>query len=85
MQTLADFIASILRGPGLWLRELSLAIPMSVARGFFLLYFFILLIWVLRMKKSATSGELSGISKPVDLRPYAAMLLIIQIVIYIVF
>lgn len=85
MQTIIDFVADILRVPGGFLRELTLQIPLSVAKGCFIAYFTILLIWVLTMKKSEVCGVLPGKAKPIDLRPYAAVALIGQIVIYWIF
>lgn len=84
MQNLADWIASILRVPGDWLRELTVAVPVNAARGIFLLYFSILLIWVITMKKSETSGTVPGKKKPLDLRYYAAAALVIQLILYYV-
>ena len=84
MQNLADWIASILRVPGDWLRELTVAVPVSAARGIFLLYFSILLIWVITMKKSETSGTVPGKKKPLDLRYYAAAAIIVQLILYYV-
>ena len=85
MQALADIIANYLRGPGEFLRELTLAIPMPVAKGIFLLYFAILLVWILTMRKSEMVGELPGKKTPINLRPYAAAAMIGQIVIYLIF
>lgn len=84
MQNLADWIASILRVPGDWLRELTVAVPVNAARGIFLLYFSILLIWVITMKKSETSGTVPGKKKPLDLRYYAAAAIIVQLILYYV-
>lgn len=85
MQTFADWMASILRGPGEFLREASLAIPLSAAKGIFIGYFVLLLVWVLTMRKSEVIGNLPGTSKTIDLRPYAAAALIGQILIYLAF
>lgn len=84
MQNLADCIASILRVPGDWLRQLTVAVPINAARGFFLLYFSILLIWVITMKKSETAGTVPGKKKPLDLRYYAAAAIIVQLILYAV-
>ncbi|HOJ59201.1 MAG TPA: hypothetical protein PK878_02850 [bacterium] len=85
MQYLADVIASILRIPGEALRELTMAIPLWMARGFFLLYFAILLVWILTMKRSEIVGNLEGRDKPLNLRPYAAAAIILQMIIYAYF
>lgn len=85
MQNLADCIASILRAPGDWLRQLTVAVPINAARGLFLLYFSILLIWVITMKKSETAGTVPGKKNPLDLRYYAAAAIIVQLILYAVF
>ena len=85
MQTLADSFANLLRGPGEALREATMAIPLSVAKGIFILYFTVLLVLVLTMRKSEVVGELPGKKTPIDLRPYAAAALIGQIAIYLIF
>ncbi|MHC4396697.1 MAG: hypothetical protein ACYS1A_13690 [Planctomycetota bacterium] len=84
-EKLADCIASILRVPGDWLRELTVAVSVDVARGIFLLYFVILLIWVVTMKSAETSGTVPGRRKPIDLRYFAAAALIVQLILYVVF
>ena len=85
MQYLADWVASILRVPGDWLRDLTVAVPLNAARGLFILYFLVLLIWVITMKKSETSGTVPGKKKPIDLRIYAAAALIVQLILYLKF
>ncbi len=85
MQTMADWIASILRGPGGLLREWTLQIPLTAAKGIFILYYLILLVWVLTMRRSEVTGILPGKKTTLDLRPYAAAALIGQIVIYLIF
>lgn len=85
MQSLFDFIASVLRVPGDWLRELVIAVPMSAVRVIFLVYYLVLLVWVMTMRKSEVCGALPGKKKPLNLRFYAALALIIQIVLYAVF
>lgn len=85
MQTLADTIAAVLRIPGEALRQWMMMIPLEVARGLFLLYYTILLVWVLTMNKSEVVGTLEGRTKPLNLRPYAAGAILLQIVIYYIF
>ena len=85
MQNLFDFIASILRVPADWLRELILAVPMNAIRWIFLFYYLVLLIWVLTINKSEVCGPLPGKKKPLNLRFYAAIAIIIQFVLYAVF
>ncbi|MBN2327094.1 MAG: hypothetical protein JXR73_08055 [Candidatus Omnitrophica bacterium] len=85
MQTLADWMASILRVPGEALREFTLQIPLSAAKGIYIFYYVILIIWVLKMRKSEVVGDLPGKKTPINLRPYAVVALIGQIVIYLIF
>ena len=85
MQALIDSIADLLRFPGDWLRNLSLLVPLWAAKGLFLLYPIILFIWVVLKDRSEVKGEVQLRKKEVDLRPYAAIALILQVVIYAVF
>ena len=85
MQSLANWIASLLRVPGDWLRELILAVPMNAARGLFLFYYLVLLIWVLTLKESEVCGTVPGKKKPLNLRPYAILALVVQLVLYAIF
>ncbi len=85
MQTLIDLIASLLRIPGDFLRELVIAIPLGVARMLFLLYFALLIFWVLTRPKSDVQGTLPISKKQIDLRPYAIVALSGQIIIYLMF
>ncbi|MGI6456326.1 MAG: hypothetical protein ACOX5R_12000 [bacterium] len=80
-----DIIADILRIPGEALRQLMLVIPLWLVRILFLAYPTVLLIWVFLMKRSETHGHVHGRESEVDLRPYAAVALISQIIIYAVF
>jgi len=82
---MADLIASYLRGPGDALREAVMAIPLSVAKGIFIVYFILLILWVLSMKKSEVEGPLHGVRKSINLRPYAVAALLGEIVIYAIF
>ena len=84
-ENLFDVIASILRVPGDWLREMILAIPMNAVRGIFLLYYLVLLIWILTLKDSEVCGTVPGKKKPLNLRPFAILALVIQLVLYAVF
>ncbi|MEW6237838.1 MAG: hypothetical protein AB1656_20825 [Candidatus Omnitrophota bacterium] len=85
MQNLIDGFASLIRLPGDALREAVVAIPLWAAKGIFLFYPLILLIWIYSMRESEVKGELPGAKKIIDLRPYAAASLIMQIVIYAIF
>ncbi|MBT7082623.1 MAG: hypothetical protein HN927_00050, partial [Candidatus Marinimicrobia bacterium] len=46
---LADTIANLFRGVGDMMRDWMLAIPMSVAKGVFIVYFFILIYWIIKL------------------------------------
>ncbi len=80
-----EFIVSILQIPGAFLREIILAIPLWVAKILFIIYPLLLLIWVLRMDKSEVKDDLPGTGKKIDLRPYVAVSLLGQVVIYLIF
>jgi len=85
MQNLVDGIASLIRIPGDALREAVVAVPLWAAKGIFLLYPLILLIWIYSMRESEVKGNLPGTDKVIDLRLYAAAALVMQIIIYAVF
>lgn len=85
MQSVADALAGILRTPADWLRGVALNVPMPAARGIFLCYFAVLLVWILFARKEDMIGDLGAGGKPVNLRPWAAAALLGQMVIYGVF
>ncbi len=82
---IADFFASILRVPGQILRDLAVSIDVTVAKGIFIAYFVLLILWVLSLRKEEVivTNERKGTS--VSLRPYAVLALLSQVVIYLVF
>ncbi len=80
---MAEFIASILSVPGEALRQLTLMIPLSVAKLIFVLYFAGIAVWVWTLKPSDVIGEVHGKDKPVDLRPYATASMIAMVIIYL--
>ncbi len=80
-----DWIVTVFYGPGELLRNLTLVIPMWLAKGFFILYPILLLVWVYNMRESEVKGELPGKRKAIDLRPYVAVSLIGQVFIYLYF
>ena len=82
---IADSLASILRVPGQILREAAIAIDVNVAKGIFIAYFLLLILWVLSLRKEevTVTNERKGTS--VSLRPYAILALLSQVVIYLVF
>lgn len=79
---MADYIVSILSIPGEALRQLTLMIPMSIAKLCFLAYFAGIGVWVWTLKKEDVIGEVHGRTKPVDLRPYATASMIAMLIIY---
>ncbi|MBZ0257593.1 hypothetical protein K8I31_16120 [bacterium] len=79
---MAEFIASILTIPGEALRQLTLMIPMSIAKLCYIAYFAAIGIWVWTLKKEDVIGEVHGRKKPVDLRPYATASMIAMVIIY---
>ncbi|MBC8215536.1 MAG: hypothetical protein H8E64_03385 [Candidatus Marinimicrobia bacterium] len=82
---IADSFANILRVPGDWLRGLVMAINITVARGFFILYFVLLIIWVSTLPKDEILLKMRSTGKEVNLRPYALAALTSQVIIYMIF
>ena len=82
---MVDLIVSLLQVPGEIMRNFILAIPLWIARGLFILYPVVLLWWIFSMEKSEVRDVIHGQTKPVDLRPFVAISLIGQIVIYLIF
>jgi len=68
---------------GDFVRELLLKVPLPLARGLFVLLMLALLIWVLTLpRKEVTRSESSDrISE--NLRVWAALALLIQVVVYV--
>jgi hypothetical protein len=68
---------------GDFFRELLLRIPLGAARGLFLVTLILLLVWVLtRSREETTNPDPAG--KAANLKPWAVLALLIQIVIYAV-
>lgn len=82
-QMIADPIAMALRVPGDALRQVAMMVPMWMAKGFFLLYYILVVIWVWVMKKERTVHPLPGREKPFDLRPLATVSMVCLIIITI--
>jgi len=82
--TVADAIANLFRGMGDVMRGWMLAIPLPVAKGVFIVYFLILIVWVIKLPDNEVTLALTG-GKIIHLRPYALASLIIMVLIYLVF
>lgn len=71
---------------GEFVRDLMIAIPMPVARGLFALFFVALIIWVVRLPRDRWAPEGDGdIPLGSNLRVWALVALVVQLVIYMVF
>ncbi len=81
---IADTIANLFRGMGDVMRSWMIAIPMSVAKGVFIIYFLLLIVWIIRLKENEVTLTLEN-GKIIKLRPYALFSLITIIVIYLIF
>jgi len=66
---------------GEFLRELLLRVPLGAARALFVGTLVVLLIWVLRLAPEETTGRAGGTHH--NLKPWAALALLVQIVIYL--
>ncbi|MFQ6677050.1 MAG: hypothetical protein ACE5D0_01910 [Fidelibacterota bacterium] len=84
MTAIADAIANLFRGMGDVMRGWMLAIPMSVAKGIFIVYFLALIIWVIKLPDNEVTLVLTS-GKIIHLRPYALASLIIMVLIYLIF
>ena len=81
---LADTIANIFRGVGDLMRGWVMAIPMGVAKGIFIAYFFLLIYWIINLTEDEVSVALDN-GKIIKLRPYALFSLTSIIIIYLIF
>ena len=63
------------------LRTLFLQIPLWIARGLFLGVFFMLMVWIVQMPKSATTPRADSPWHE-DLRIWAWLALIVQMLVY---
>jgi hypothetical protein len=81
---LADTIANLFRGMGDIMRGWMLAIPMSVAKGVFIVYFLLIIAWIISLPENEVTLALDS-GRMIRLRPYALFSLVTIIVIYMVF
>ena len=82
---IADFIAPILQVPGEAMRNIVLMVPMPVAKGIFILYFLILIVWVATLPRHESVFEPQMLKKEISLKPFAIFSLSLMIVIYLIF
>lgn len=80
---IADFFANILRIPGGFFRDILVSIDIATAKGIFIAYFTLLIIWVLTLKKEEVLVTDERTGKTVSLRPYAIAALLSQVIIYL--
>jgi hypothetical protein len=85
LTSIADAVSSILQVPGEAMRNLTLLIPMPVAKGIFILYFLILIVWVATLTREESVFEPELLKKEVSLKPFAIFSLTLMIAIYLVF
>ena len=68
---------------GDFFRELLLRVPLAAVRGLFLITLVILLVWVLMLSREETTDP-SATGNRRNLKPWAVLALLVQIVIYAV-
>lgn len=73
---------TILHQIGELLRGLLLAVPLPWVRGLFLATFVALLVWVLRLPRAETTPERGASRWDENLKVWAGLALVIQILIY---
>jgi len=66
------------------MRGWVMAIPMGVAKGIFIAYFFLLIYWIINLPEDEVSVALDN-GKIIKLRPYALFSLTSIIIIYLIF
>jgi hypothetical protein len=66
---------------GVWVRELLAGIPLPMVQVLFVGALVVLLVWVLRLPAERTTSAAAA-GRRRDLRPWAALALVIQILIY---
>jgi hypothetical protein len=66
---------------GDFIREILLRVPLPAARGLFLATFLVVLLWVLTLPREETTDGAAGANLR-NLKPWAALALLVQIVIY---
>jgi len=82
---IADFFANILRVPGGFFRDILVSIDITMAKGVFIAYFTLLIIWVLLLKREEVLVTNERTGKTVSLRPYAVLALLSQGIIYLIY
>ncbi|HPA45916.1 MAG TPA: hypothetical protein PLG59_17955 [bacterium] len=82
---IADFFANILRVPGGIFRDILVSIDITMAKGVFIAYFTLLIIWVLLLKREEVLVTNERTGKTVSLRPYAVLALLSQVIIYLIY
>jgi len=81
-----DAIADLLKIPGDFFGNLIHAVPLPMAKGIFILYPIILILWVFTFKKEEVQGKLHLCGdRTIDIRFFAIATLIGQIIIYSIF
>jgi len=81
---IADTIANMFRRMGDVMRNWMLAIPMSVAKGIFIVYFLLLIYWIIKLPENEVTPVLES-GKTIHLRHYALFSLTTLVVIYLIF
>ena len=81
---LADTIANLFRGMGDVMRGWVLAIPMSVAKGIFIVYFLFLIYWIIKLPENEVTLALES-GKIINIINYALFSLATIVVIYLIF
>ncbi|MBN4046731.1 hypothetical protein JYT90_00250 [bacterium AH-315-P07] len=85
LTTIADAFSSILQVPGEAMRNLTLLIPIGVAKGIFILYFVILIAWVATLPRDESVFEPEMLKREISLKPFAIFSLSLMIIIYMIF
>lgn len=85
LTSIADAFSSILQIPGEAMRNLVLMVPMPVAKGIFILYFLILIVWVASLPRKESVFKLEMFKKEISLKPFAIFSLSLMIAIYLYF
>ena len=57
---IADTIANLFRGMGDVMRGWMIAIPMGVAKGVFIAYFLLLIVWIIRLNENEVTVTLEN-------------------------
>ena len=82
---IADTMSNILQVPGEAMRNLVLMVPMSMAKGIFITYYLILIIWVFTLPRNESVFQPQLLGKEISLKPFAIASLSFMIAIYLYF